>query len=82
MAENHLEWYRRLLLKVLSGKAVPLVACRYVALSFRCDFLTGFQIAKAQVVADLEVTLAQKERDLQVNPYGSIASQPVDHASV
>ncbi|KAF8592392.1 hypothetical protein K439DRAFT_1503404 [Ramaria rubella] len=36
------------------------------------------QISKAQVLADLEVTLAQQQRNLQANPYDSAASQHVE----
>src|SRR6266481_1750629 len=35
------------------------------------------QISKAQVLADLEVMLAQQEHNLQLNPYDSMASQHV-----
>ncbi|KAF8525345.1 hypothetical protein JB92DRAFT_2877529 [Gautieria morchelliformis] len=39
---------------------------------------TATQISKAQVLADLEVTLAQQQRSLQSNPYDPTATQHVE----
>ena len=35
-------------------------------------------VSKDQVLADLEVTLAQQQRNLQINPYDTTAGQHVD----